>query len=73
MTGSDRRLVTLLAILFGITFAYLTTSLTAHGGGLDAIGGHRDTKAGNYHVHQGTCSGRSFASKEAAIRAGCRR
>jgi hypothetical protein len=25
----------------------------AHGGGIDAYGGHKDTKNGNYHVHQG--------------------
>ncbi|NOT24703.1 MAG: YHYH domain-containing protein [Acidobacteria bacterium] len=47
--------------------------VVAHGGGLDAYGGHRDTKAGDYHVHQGTCAGRTFASKESAVQAGCRR
>ena len=50
-----------------------STPVTAHGGGLDSIGGHRDTKNGDYHVHQGTCAGRTFASKEAAIAAGCTR
>jgi hypothetical protein len=45
----------------------------AHGGGLDAYGGHRDTKVGDYHAHQGTCAGQTFASKDAAVAAGCRR
>lgn len=47
--------------------------VVAHGGGLDVYGGHRDSKQGNYHAHQGTCSCRTFASKDAAIKAGCRR
>jgi hypothetical protein len=73
MNRSNRYVLTLVAVLVGIALAYFTTPLTAHGGGLDAIGGHRDRKAGDYHVHQGTCSGRSFASKEAALSAGCKR
>ena len=67
-------------IVVGASFAaavgllYLFSApVVAHGGGLDAYGGHRDTKAGDYHVHQGTCAGRSFASKESAVQAGCRR
>lgn len=57
-----------LALLFGTprpTFA--------HGGGIDAYGGHNDTAKGNYHSHQGTCAGRTFDSKAQAIRAGCKR
>lgn len=46
---------------------------TAHGGGVDAYGGHNDNKRGNYHSHQGTCAGRTFDSKAAAIKAGCKR
>mgnify|MGYP001272021710 FL=1 len=42
---------------------------SAHGGGLDAQGGHRDTKANNYHFHQGPLDGNTYASKEAATRA----
>lgn len=61
------------AVIVGVVFAFLTSPATAHGGGLDAMGGHRDTKAGNYHVHQGNCTGRTFSSKDAAAAAGCRR
>ena len=42
---------------------------SAHGGGLDAQGGHRDRKANNYHFHQGPLDGNTYASKEAAARA----
>lgn len=69
-----RRVVhALVAIGVGAFLALTTATLTAHGGGLDAYGGHRDNKAGNYHAHRGTCAGRTFASKEAAVSAGCRR
>jgi hypothetical protein len=47
--------------------------VSAHGGGIDAYGGHNDNKRGNYHAHQGTCSGQTFASKSEAIRAGCKK
>jgi hypothetical protein len=63
----------LVAAGIGALLALFDAPVIAHGGGLDAYGGHRDTKAGNYHAHQGTCAGRTFPSKEAAIRAGCRR
>ena len=46
-----------------------TSLASAHGGGLDAQGGHRDTKANNYHFHQGPLNGNTYASKEAATRA----
>ena len=41
----------------------------AHGGGLDAQGGHRDREANNYHFHQGLLDGNTYASKEAATKA----
>ena len=63
----------LVAVGVGALLAFLNAPVAAHGGGLDAYGGHRDNKAGNYHAHQGTCAGRTFASKEAAVSAGCRR
>ena len=40
--------------------------LYAHGGGLDAQGGHNDRKNGGYHFHRGPLAGRSFPSKSAA-------
>ena len=53
--------------------AFSSTPAAAHGGGIDAYGGHNDTKKGNYHAHQGNCAGRTFDSKTDAIRAGCKR
>lgn len=61
------------AIAVGVMLALLDAPVTAHGGGIDAYGGHRDTKKGNYHSHQGSCAGRTWPSKEAAIKAGCKR
>ena len=60
-----------LALVAVVLFS--SAPVTAHGGGLDTMGGHRDTKNGNYHAHQGTCAGRTFASKNAAASAGCKR
>ena len=42
---------------------------SAHGGGLDAQGGHRDRQANNYHFHQGPLDGQTYASKDAATEA----
>jgi hypothetical protein len=46
--------------------------VVAHGGGLDGLGCHNDKKVGNYHCHRGSCAGKTFASKEAAAKAGCK-
>lgn len=46
--------------------------VAAHGGGLDGLGCHNDNKAGNYHCHRGSCAGQTFASKSAALAAGCK-
>jgi hypothetical protein len=61
------------AILVVILLALSNRPALAHGGGIDAYGGHHDNKIGNYHAHQGTCAGQSFASKSDAIKAGCKR
>lgn len=61
------------AVIFALLLAFSSSPAVAHGGGLDAYGGHNDNKAGNYHAHRGSCAGRTFASKSDAIRAGCRR
>ncbi len=47
----------------------LAGSAFAHGGGIDGYGGHNNRKAGNYHFHRGPLAGRTFSSKEEAIRA----
>lgn len=39
----------------------------AHGGGLDKLGCHNDSKAGNYHCHQGPLAGQYFESKAEAL------
>ena len=52
------------------TIALLLPCLaSAHGGGLDAQGGHRDRQANNYHFHQGPLDGQTYASKDAATEA----
>jgi hypothetical protein len=43
----------------------------AHGGGLDRYGCHRDTKAGNYHCHRGSCAGKTFESQADMLKASC--
>ena len=45
--------------------AIALTAVTAysHSGGLDGYGCHHDRKNGDYHCHQGTFAGQSFASK----------
>ena len=55
------------------TWMFAPQSVVALPGGIDSIGGHRDTKNGGYHVHQGTCAGQSFGSQADAIRAGGKR
>jgi hypothetical protein len=71
------RLRVVLHVLFAIVvlllLAFANRSAMAHGGGIDAYGGHNDNKKGNYHAHQGTCAGRIFNSKSEAIKAGCKR
>lgn len=41
----------------------------AHGGGLDSLGCHHDRKHGGYHCHRGPLAGKSFQSKEEAVKA----
>ena len=60
-------------VLVLLLFVLSTRPALAHGGGIDAYGGHNDNKNGNYHSHQGTCAGQTFGSKSEAIRAGCKR
>jgi hypothetical protein len=42
---------------------------SAHGGGLDQLGCHHDRRRGGYHCHRGPLAGRSFATKDDALRA----
>jgi len=60
-------------VIVAALLAFSSIPAVAHGGGIDAYGGHNDTKKGNYHSHQGNCAGRTFESKADAIRAGCKR
>ena len=61
------------AIVVLLLIAFSSRPANAHGGGIDAYGGHNDNKKGDYHSHQGTCAGRTFPSKADAIKAGCKR
>ena len=56
------------ALSAGVVIGMVSLAL-AHGGGLDAQGGHHDRKSGTYHFHRGPLAGRSFPSKAAATRA----
>jgi len=46
-----------------------SVDVLAHGGGLDAYGGHHNRKLGGYHFHQGPLAGQSFATQADAIAA----
>lgn len=53
-----------LVLAMAMTFPSLAF---AHGGGLDAYGGHNDRKHGGYHVHRGPLAGKSYPSKAAML------
>lgn len=57
-----RRICAATCFLIGITNA-----LFAHGGGIDAFGGHNDRKNGGYHFNHGPLAGKAFSSKFEAI------
>ena len=47
-----RRLLALILVaVLCVGIGSILTSFLAHGGGLDACGGHNDRKHGGYHVH----------------------
>ena len=53
-----------------LTLALLCAySILAHGGGLDAYGGHYNRKSGGYHFHRGRLAGQHFTDKAAAVAA----
>ena len=54
-----------LPTLLWLGLTVISTSLYAHGGGLDADGCHNNNKEGNYHCHQGNYKDRVFASQNA--------
>ena len=60
----NRRLLILFLCL--LLLAIPITIALAHSGGLDANGGHRDRKTGQYHYHRGPNAGQSYSSKEDA-------
>lgn len=55
------RIVLMLLLLPSLAFA--------HGGGLDAYGGHNNRKQGRYHFHRGPLAGNHYASKSEALNA----
>lgn len=67
-------LACLLTILAAALLALLIDSppsVIAHGGGLDRYGCHRDTKAGTYHCHRGSCVGMTFKDQAEMLKAKC--
>lgn len=66
----DMRRMPILSILLVVALlGPLAAGVLAHGGGLDASGGHHDRKHGGYHFHRGTLVGQHFASRAAALAA----
>lgn len=61
-----RTLVRYSLLVFLIVVPHIAS---AHGGGLDSLGCHHNRKLGGYHCHRGPLAGRSFASKEEALKA----
>jgi hypothetical protein len=60
----------MLRLLLVLAAVVVFTGLAfAHGGGLDALGGHHNRKLGGYHFHQGSLAGHSFSSKSEALAA----
>lgn len=55
-------------IVVVILFGLVALPASAHGGGLDRYGCHKDRKAGAYHCHRGVLAGRTFASQQAMLR-----
>lgn len=47
---TPRNAITSLLVAIGLGFGY--SRLSAHGGGLDANGGHYNRKTGEYHLHR---------------------
>jgi hypothetical protein len=50
-----------------VFLAYEAGPALAHGGGIDAHGGHNHRATGTYHFHRGKLSGQSFPNKLAAL------
>jgi len=54
-----------LAIMFSLAVLLnISTQAFAHGGGLDAQGGHNNRKTGEYHYHRGPNSGKQAGAKQ---------
>ena len=55
-------------LLIMVLLAFYPTVVMAHGGGLDGLGCHNNHKIGGYHCHRGQNTGRTFLSKEEALK-----
>lgn len=58
-----------IAVRISVTFVAAALLAFAHGGGIDAYGGHNDRRSGTYHFHHGPLAGKHFDSKAEAIAA----
>jgi hypothetical protein len=67
LPSSTPRARVLLASVAALGLWALPTAATAHGGGTDSYGCHRNRRAGGYHCHRGPLAGSDFASKEAML------
>ena len=58
-----------MCVILAMLLIAASPDVRAHGGGLDSYGCHNNRKVGNYHCHRGEFAGRTFASKEAMLKA----
>lgn len=54
---------------FGLLLLTIPVSAAAHSGGLDSMGCHNNKKTGKYQCHRGPLAGKSFSSKDEAVKA----
>ncbi|MCI0429591.1 MAG: thermonuclease family protein [Rhodospirillales bacterium] len=57
------------ALALSVSASLAASEAVAHGGGLDPLGCHHNTKKGGYHCHRGPLADRSFGTQREAFEA----
>ena len=57
------------ALVLCVSVSLAASEAIAHGGGLDPLGCHHNTKKGGYHCHRGPLADRSFDTQQEALEA----